>query len=383
MPPHVTVVVIDSDDQSRKTIEAVLRQRSDAVKLLGTAFGLSDGLALIRKTSPMVAIIEVKDIEAGVRNIRDILSEFPHVSIFATASDKTSEAILKVMRAGATEYLLRPVAPADLEDALRKIGRLWISEPAGKAVEGNVLTLYNPMGGVGVTTIAVNLAASLVSDNIKVVLVDLNRYSGDISSFLDINPLYNLSTVTSNIAKLDASFISSILTKHSSGVLVLAEPKEVYEAISITPEEIRRVLAFLKTMFSYVIVDTGGHIDEHNLSAFEASDKIFFTFVPSLPSLKNTKRYLSTIDKIGFPVGKIKLIVNRHRPKDEISVEDIEKVLNHHVFMSIPNDYESVINSINKGMPLVKLSPHSQVSKGISKLAELVKRMCGPAEGHK
>jgi pilus assembly protein CpaE len=374
MAPHVSVVLIDSDQLSRKSIEVMLNHhQAEAVRLVGSVSTLSEGLSLIRKTSPSVAIVEVKDIESGVRNIANIRSAFPRVSIFATSSDKTSETILKVMRAGAMEYLLRPVSQDDLEDALQKIGRLRFAEPEETAARGSIISVYNPMGGSGVTTLAVNLAASLISRDAKVVLVDLNCFSGDVSAFLDLRPEYTLSTVASNITRLDDTFLTSVLTVHPSGIHVLAEPREVYEDIVMKPEEVVRVLTVLKNSFTYVIVDTGGHIHDHNMTTFRASDMILFVFSSNLPSLTNSRRYLSAMDRIGVDSGKIRLVVNRFQPKDEIKLQDIEKVLGREVFMTIPNDYKAVVGSINKGVPVVKLYPNSLVSKGIIQLADAIK----------
>jgi pilus assembly protein CpaE len=376
MGKYVTAVLIENESKVRKEMGSVFERRANDFKLLGTASDIKEGLALIKKSDPMVVILEVKDIDEGLITVKDILSQFPLVTIFVTSADKTSKAILRMMRAGVTEYLVRPVAAAELEDSLQKLMKFCTpEEPEPKPYEGAVIAVYNPIGGVGVTTVAVNLAASLVSKNTNVVLVDLNLYSGDIASFLDISPAYTLSTVTSDIGKLDANFISSILTSHQSGIKVLADPKEVYEAVSIRPEQIRRVLSFLKNMFAYVIVDTGGHMDQQNMAVFEVADQVFFTFVPSLPSLRNAKRFLASIDRIGFPSDKIKLIANRYRAKDEIKMDDMQKVLGRPIFFSIPNDYESVVNSINRGLPCVGLYPRSAVSTSIIRLADEVRKM--------
>jgi pilus assembly protein CpaE len=376
MGKRVTAVLIESESKARKEMESVFRQRAEDFKLLGTVSDIDEGLTLIKKTGPMVVILEVKDIDVGLITMKEILSQSPCVAIYATSADQTSKAILRMMRAGATEYFVRPVAAAELENALQKLTRLQITEPEhASSSEGTVLAVYNPIGGVGVTTIAVNLAAGLVSKDTNVVLVDLNRFSGDIVAFLDINPTYTLSTITSDIGKLDANFLSSILTNHRSGLKVLADPREVYEAVSIKPEEIRRVLSFLKNMFTYVLVDTGGYADRQNMAVFEVADQVFYTFVPSLPSLRNTKRFLVSADRMGIPMDKIKLIANRYRAKDDIKIKDMEKVLDHPIFFSIPNDYEAVVNSINKGMPCVGLYPKSPVSAAITKLAGEVRMM--------
>ena len=279
---------------------------------------------------------------------------------------------LATMRAGAVEYLLEPVEASDLAEGLQKVGRLWLTKPAETAQSGKIISVYNPIGGMGTTTVAVNLAATIAANGGKVALVDLNLYSGDVSSFLDVNPAYTLSSVTSNVARLDASFLMSVMTKHASGVYVLTEPLEVDEALDITPEQIVRVLALLKGVFTHVVIDTGGSIAGCNQTVFESSDYILFNTVLSLPSLKNAKRYLNALERKGLRKEKVKLIVNRYLSRADIQIADAEKVLDHKVFLTIPNEYKDVIASINKGTPIVGMAPRSPVSKAIVRLYELL-----------
>ena len=373
MPPHISLVIIDSDSASRAAMEAMLKPFGDTVRLMASTADLAEGLKAIQTTNPMVVIIEVKDIDQGVRDVKTILSRFPRISVFVTSIEQSTDWILRSMRAGAIEYLLKPVESSELGEAMQKVGRLWVPKPAELEKLGKIISVYNPIGGMGTTTIAVNLAASLSEGNDKVALVDLNLFSGDVASFLDFNPKYTLSSVTTNIARLDANFLMSVMTRHSSGIYVLTEPQEVDEASEITPEQIRRVLAFLKEVFAYVIIDTGGQLAGCNMTVFENSDHVLYNTVLSLPALKNTKRYLAAMENKGLRQGRVLLMVNRYPPKADIRIEDAEKVLGWKVLLTLPNEYSDVVASINKGIPLVKLMPRSPVSKSFVRLAELVK----------
>ena len=127
-------------------------------------------------------------------------------------------------------------------------------------------------------------------------------------------------------------------------------------------------------IFSFVVVDVGGHIDGCTAAVFEMSQHILYTTVMNLPALKNTKRYISAMERKGFLKGKVKLLVNRYASKADIRIEDAEKILDWKIFMSIPNEYADVVDSINKGVPIVKLSPRSPVSKAIVQLSEMLKK---------
>ncbi|CAG1012847.1 Septum site-determining protein MinD [Anaerolineales bacterium] len=374
MPPSsISLIIIDSDRYSRNAIEDHLKLFGNKVALLGSVGDLQDGLRLIVDSNPTIVILEVKELEKGVDTIRSILSRFPRTSIFVTAAEKNPDWILKLLRAGAVEYLVKPVEKIELLEALQKAGRLWESRQSEDAPSGKIITVYNPIGGMGTTTVAVNVAAALAAKNEKVALVDLNLFSGDVATCLDVTPRYTLSSVTSNIARLDASFLMSVMTRHSSGVYVLTEPLEVEDTAGITPEQVNRVLGFLKGVFSYIVIDTGGPLFGCNLATFKNSDHILFTTVLSLPALKNAKRYLAAMDKQGLTRDKITVVVNRYLPKADIRVEDASKVLDWKVFITVPNEYADVVSSINRGVPIVKLSPRSTVSMAIVRLAEILK----------
>jgi pilus assembly protein CpaE len=374
MPPHISLVIIDRDRSSRETIAAFLKPFADTIRIDGSVADFGEGLRIIQKATPNVIIIEVEDVLKGVEEITFILSRFPRTSIIVSSAGKESDGILRLMRAGAVEYLLRPVVEDELMQALQKVGRFYFAKPHEERKEGKLIAVYYPTGGVGTTTVAVNLAAALSTDDTRVALVDLNLYSGDISTFLDVNPTYTLSSVTSNIARLDANFLMSVMARHSSGPYILTEPLEVDEAISITPQQVSRVLDFLKGIFSYVIVDCGGQLEGCNMAIFENSSLILFTTVLSLPAIKNAKRYLTALERRGFRQDRVKLVVNRYLPKADIQVKDAEKILGYSVFQTIPNEYGDVTTSVNKGIPVVKLEPRSSVSKAIINLAGLISK---------
>src|SRR6266568_4906404 len=374
MPKLLSIVIIEPDKSMRESIEATLKPFSETISIAGTVDNFSDGIRLIEKSSPNVVILEVHVIQQGIQEVQLITSKFPRTSVIVSSAEKNSDWILSLMRAGAVEYMLRPITQEELKQALQKVGRFIFSKPAEEVLTGKIISAYYPTSGMGTTTVAVNLAASLALEGTKVALVDLNLFSGDISTFLDVNPTYTLSSVTSNIDRLDANFLMSVMTRHSSGPFVLTEPLEVDDAISITPEQVQRTLKFLKGIFNYVVVDCGGQLEGCNMAVFENSDLILFTTALSLPALRNTKRYLTALERKGFHRDRVKLLVNGFCQNKDLRIKDAEKVLGVTVFQIIPNDYMEVVTSINKGIPVVTMSPRSAVSKAILKLAELVKQ---------
>jgi pilus assembly protein CpaE len=377
-----TIVVIDSDPDSINHIVKYINNLGDHAEVDGVATSFESGFELIHKKKPKVVIMEVeKDVDLSLQRMHTILERFPQVSIFATSEDKSSDTILKVMKAGADEYILRPVSEADLDSALQKHGRLWITKPVPEEQTGTVVTLFSPKGGVGVTTLAINLATHIHTSTKKsTLLVDLDLNAGDASTFFNIKPAYTISDVTTNMSRLDKSFLKGVITRHDSGVHILAEPQRVEEAAAILGEDIRKVMGLLRTMFEYIIIDTEAAVDERTISALEMSDYILLVFVMSLPGIKNMQRYLRYLEGKGFGSDRVKLVVNRYVKKGDIRLEDAEKALNHNIFWSIPNDFDSAMACLNKGIPLNMCSPRSKVNSSIKDLAEAMIKLKSKGE---
>ena len=375
MASQFSIVIIDQDKPSRDAIISSLKPYSESITLAGSVDNFTDGASAIEQNSPNVVFLGVDDIQKGIKDVEVITLMYPRVSVIACSSENSSEWILALMRAGAVEYLLRPIAQAELKNSLQKVGRFLLSAaPAEEPPDGRVIAVYNPIGGMGTTTVAVNLAAALATDGVRVALVDLNLDAGDVNTFLNVNPTYTLSSVTSNIGRLDANFLMSVMTRHASGPYVLTEPLEVDEAVSITPEQVHRILGFLRGIFDYVVVDCVGQLAGCNVTIFKDSHLVLFTTTLSLPALKNTKRYLSAMAEKGFGADRVKLVINRYLARADIQIRDAERVLSTSVYQAIPNGYSDVVDSINKGMPVVKLLPRSPITKAILDLAEHVKK---------
>lgn len=368
---NMSIVIIDSDTSSIKKMVNFVKNLGDHAVVDGVATNFESGYEMIRKKKPMIVILEIDNkTDDSVEKIKTILEGFPKTSIFATSKDKTSDTILKIMRAGATEYLLRPVAEEDLGSALQKVGRLWIAKPASKDEEGSIYTVFSPKGGVGVTTLAANLATNIYSLTKKpTLLVDLDLDAGDVTTFLNMKTSYTISDVTLNISRLDESFLKGVLSKHESGIFVLAEPEKVEEGVSIPGADIRKVLAILKTMFRYIVIDTESVLDERTLAAVELSDVLLMVFVMSLPGIKHTQRHLKYFEMMGLGRDRIKLVVNRYIKKGDIRIEDAEEALTYPITWSIPNDYDSAITSLNKGVPVSIHKPKSYLSSAIKDIS--------------
>ncbi|MBI5598331.1 MAG: AAA family ATPase [Deltaproteobacteria bacterium] len=376
MPQNIPVVIIDSDADMAGRMTGYIKRLGDHVTVEGVAATFENGFELIYRKRPMVVILEAgPSAERLLERMAAILDRFPQMSIFVTSADSSADTILKVMRAGAAEYLLRPVLEVDLESALQKVGRLYITKPSVEAARGRIFTFFSPKGGVGVTTVATNLARDIsTAADRPTLLVDLDLNAGDVTTFLNMKTSYTISDVTANISRLDESFLKGVIAKHESGVYVLSEPQKVEDAFNIPGGDVRKLLRLLRGMFGSIVIDAGSVLNERSMAAIEMADVIVMVFVMSLPCIRHIQRHLRYFEDMGLGKDRIRLVVNRYIKKGDIGISDAEKVLNHPVFWSIPNDYDSAMAALNKGVPIGMYRPRSPLSLSIEDLAkEIVK----------
>ena len=369
MTPKLSIIILESDDIAKNGITAVLNSFNGSIGKISAVANFQEVVSSIQADEAQIVFLEVQELEQGVRETAFLVARFPHCTVIATAAERSSHWILPLIRAGAGEYLTKPISEAELTAAIHKVIRLHRGRNGSVSAKGSVLSVYNPSGGMGTTTIAVNLAASLAALGENVVLVDLNLWSGDVTTFLDLAPRYTLSTITARAGEVDATFLRSVMVTHSSGVQVLCGPPDLREADRIQPDQLREVVALLRSIFTYTIIDTGGQLFGCNLATFDSSDLILFVTQLNLPALNNAKRYLAAMGNEGLGSDKVRLILNRYNSKDAIKVSDGERVLTAKAYLTVPNGDQEVTAAINEGAPLVTRAPRSPVATALKELA--------------
>ena len=207
----------------------------------------------------------------------------------------------------------------------------------------------------------------------KVALIDLNMQMGDVTTFLNIDPSFDTSYVINNLDRIDESFLLTTLEQYNkTSLYVLADPPDIEQAEIITSEDISTLINVLRNVFSYIIIDTTSSFDSKTITALDNSDLILLVSIINLPSIRNCQRCFDLFKKLGYSKDKIKLIINRYMEADDIKIEDVEEVLNHKVYFKIPNNYYTIINSINKGIPISDSAPGSNLSKSFKQLASIL-----------
>lgn len=304
--------------------------------------------------------------------IQATLAASPSTEIFLTAPQTESEVLLEALRAGVKEFIPQPLKRQELEEALARFRERHKERKPETGKHGKLITLFGSKGSVGTTTIAVNLAVSLrqADENGSVVLLDLNPQFGDAALFLDMEPAHTMGDIAKNVARLDETFLMSVLSKHASGLYVLPSVSAVEDIGLLTPEAVERTLELLQAMFDYVIIDSGDSLADTTIAALNLSSSVYLVCNLTLPVLRNTKRLLEILAHLNYPIDNINIIVNRHEKHTEVSVKDLEEVLRRKASWLIPNDYSTTTNAINKGQPLASIASRADVTKSFRKFAQ-------------
>lgn len=370
MADKLSVAVVDADGSVRKMLRSQL-EGMENVELASESKQIEQAFESLQKIKPDVLLLELpKDPANALRWTEKTKLGLPDTVIFVSSSVKTPELIISAMRAGAQEFLSRPINPDELKKAIEKVlitkGKIKAQTPQ----RGKIISVFSKKGGLGVTTLAVNLGITLsrVAEK-RAALIDLDLQLGDVTSFLNLSPQYNIMDVCDKNGGVDEVKLQSCLTRHESGLFVLSEPKNPVESENVSSSQINQILTILKSMFSYVIVDTPHMLDPKTLEALELSDNIILVVVPNLSSIRAGKKALGVFRDLGYVRDKVRVIVNRASKKDPIRTDQIEKTLDYPVSWVLPNNYPAVIEAINSGVPLVNHKGDSNVAKSILDLA--------------
>ncbi len=292
--------------------------------------------------------------------------------VFITSPIKDPEILIDAMRSGIKEFFPQPVKKEVVREAMRKVKREKGEANDGNAVsKGTIINVFGSKGGVGATTVAVNLAASLTTlkGSPSVVVVDMKTVFGDISTFLNIDDSFSWLEVTKNISRLDPTYLMSILAKHSSGLYVLPSPAELTNDRE-NPEALVTLLKLMQNMFDFIVIDSGQSFSDTSLEVIKNTDIILLVCELSLPCIINAKRFQDTFQKYGFQEeGNIWVVVNRFQKHSDISLKDAEESLDKKVMFSIPNTYKISMDAISSGNPISTGSSGTEIGRKYKELA--------------
>ena len=287
--------------------------------------------------------------------------------VIGTATQSDSELILRAMRSGVNEFLVYPPDPKEFSGAVDRLMRRTHTD--GKS--GGAIAIYSAKGGVGCTSMAVNLAFALAKAHPEghVALVDLVAGGGDLRVMLDLKPQYDMSDLLGKVDRLDADLLRSLLTPVAGGVWVLPssespESTEAFEASSVTT-----LVEQLRQHHSFTVIDCEHALSDRTLAALDAADRVILVTQLNVPALRSTQRTIALCQRLGYVGDKVNVVVNRHQASDAVSLADASEVLGREVFFKIPNDYRTLAGALSKGVSVAEFDASSHLSWSFDGLA--------------
>jgi pilus assembly protein CpaE len=294
----------------------------------------------------------------------------PTVSVVLVREQVDTHTLTRAMQAGAREV----VEDGDLEDisaAVRRAHQLFVAlrGPSGAIQLGQVITVFSPKGGVGKTTMAVNLALALTEGGArKVCLVDLDLAFGDVAITMQLFPTHTIEEAIGSEDSLDYALVDSLLTRHENSLMVLAAPAHPDARERVTAKLVSNLLITLREKFDFIVIDTAPAFDEQTLTALDETDECVIVATLDVPTLKNVKVAVETLDMLRIAGGHRHLLLNRADEAVGISPDKVEAILGMKVAAKVPTAIE-IAAATNSGTPIVMESPHHPASVVIRALA--------------
>jgi pilus assembly protein CpaE len=376
------IVLADPDRRFQARVSDAISRKDDfsivdSVLLLDKLLHDKSGLVTVVILGPNLGMEESLEVS---RRVQTAMSD---VSVVLIANALTPDVLQQAIRSGVRDVLPAAFSSAQLLDtisraeslALQLRGRVGLPAPAPEradVTDHKVITVFSSKGGCGKSFVSSNLAVALAQKTgSEVAMVDLDLQFGDLAIMLQLFPARTIYDAAQNLDRLDADALKGYLTPHRGQVFLLAAPLEPGLSETISSEAVSKIIRLMKSNYKYVIIDTPPSFTDHVLAALDESDESVLITSMDVPSIKNLKLSLQTLELLGFGRDRIRLILNRADSKVGLRVQEVEKTLGTRIDVSIPSSREVPL-SINRGTPLILEDPRSPVVAAIQKLVEII-----------
>jgi len=276
-----------------------------------------------------------------------------HLIACSATYPPNQQLLLDAMRSGVQDFIARPVNSEALVDLLTRLGQ--DVTPGEKRSTEKLIAIMGSKGGVGTTTVAVNLGVQLSTHAQKrTVLLDFARPLGNVHLLLDLHPRFGVRDAVESLDRLDTHFLSGLLTQHKTKLEILGgslQPEE-WQSISIPPLE--RIINVASAGFDHILADLGSQFSSEWSPILQRARMIMMVAEANVPSLWTLERRLWALNGLGIDPERIRIIINRWHKGDEEVLKTIEKNLKRPVFASLPNDFMKANASVNMGTPLME-----------------------------
>jgi len=398
-PEKIRILIVDDIPETRENLRKLLSFAPE-MEVVGVAGTGEEGVQLAKETVPHVVLMDINlpGID-GITATEQIVRELPAAQIIILSVQGETGYMRRAMAAGARDFLVKPPSGDELMDTIRRVyeiardqaSRIAPQRPATakgpqerKSVrEAPLITVFAPKGGVGATTVTINLALALqnvLGADQRIALFDGNLQFGDVGVMLNLQASRSIADLATQIEEMDADMLTSVMTPHPSGVKALLAPPhpEAAEPLLVTESgregggrKVQTILRHMARMYDLVIADTWSWVDEITLALMDEATLILLVITPLVPSIKDTRHFLDLAGRLGYSMDKMALVVNYADYRTGINMGQIEKVLMPSIGQ-IPFEERAGIVAANRGAPLVIEEEGKPVAQSFLQLATSV-----------
>ncbi|KUO51460.1 MAG: hypothetical protein APF76_13940 [Desulfitibacter sp. BRH_c19] len=373
----IRVMIVDDIQETRDNVKRLLSLDHE-ITVVGEAASGKEALKTIKSKQPDIVLMDINmpDLN-GLEATEQLTILYPEISVIMMTVQAEMEYMKKAMRAGAKDYIAKPFSEEELVQAIKKVWRMEhrkknknLLEQTYTKNDPKVITVFSTKGGVGKTSIAVNLAISLQTlTSKKVALIDLDVQFGDVSAMVNLMPKRTISHLVQEKGELDLELIQNYMLKHpGSEIDILPAPTRPEYSELITADHIESILNILKQSYDFIIIDTASSFSEINLTVMDFSQTIYLMLTLDLLSIKNTRLSLEVLESLQH-LDKAKLVLNKANKDWGLSVSDVERTLDKYIDFEIPHSEKLVVDSINKGIPFMINNPASKIAQSVEGLS--------------
>ena len=389
----IKVLIVDDIPETRENLKKLLAFESD-IEVVGTASTGREGLELAKDLLPDIILMDINmpDMD-GIAATELISKTVPSTSVVMMSVQSEADYLRRAMLAGARDFLTKPISGEELYGTVRSVyerrPQFAVSPMSMEAADkgkralatthqAHVIVVYSPQGGAGTTTIATNLAASLMREGTKVLIIDADLQFGDVGVFLNLQAANTIADLIHSVDDLDMEVVDNVLVNHESGLKVLLAPPKPEDAEEITAEKVTLLIDKLRGSFDFIVVDTATKLDDLCIALFDLAERLLLVLNPTLPAVKNMRTILNLLDALQLDPNKVQLVLNRvnaelERAKVSIPVASIESNLKRKAIGVIADDERRVLASINRGITVVAKDRNLPPARDLIVLADTVR----------